>query len=119
MKEITRTTVMFQGVLKKKDRSILIIKEKEYKISDVLSKKLRLKNFLLGAETFILTWVYLLNIEKFRDIPFKGADPAVLTEGLALTFLFLFAVAGSFLVTSLLLIPEDISLLLEELDEDF
>jgi len=42
---------------------------------------------------------------KFEEIPFKGADPELVKEGLMMTFLFLGTVAVTFLLTSLLLLP--------------
>ena len=114
-----RSKVMFQGLLKKGDRSILTVGEKEYKIPETLTKKIRLKNFLLGSETLILTILYRFSMAKFEEIPFKGADPEIVKEALMMTFLFLGMVAVAFLLTSLLLLPEDIHLQLEEIDEDF
>lgn len=110
---------MFQGLLKKGDRSILTVGEKEYKIPETLTKKIRLKNFLLGFETLILTILYRFSMAKLEEIPFKGADPDIVKEALMMTFLFLGTVAVTFLLTSLLLLPEDIHLQLEEIDEDF
>jgi len=119
MKNITRSKIMFQGLLKKGDRSILTVGEKEYKIPEILTKKIRLKNFLLGSETLILSLIYLFSMERFDEIPFKGADPELVKEGLMMTFLFLGMVAVAFYLTSILLLPEDIHLQLEEIDEDF
>lgn len=110
---------MLQGELKKGDRTILTVGNSHYRIQKELSKKIRLKNILLGAETLILTILYRLAMRKFEEIPWKGADPALIGEGLLITFLFLGSLAAAFYLTSILLLPEDIHLQLEEIYKDF
>jgi len=110
---------MLQGELKKGDRSILKIGNRTYSIQKDFSKKIRLKNILLGAETLILTVLYRLSMRKFEEIPWKGADPELIGEGLLITFLFLGSLAAAFLLTSMALLPKDMENHLEELEEEY
>ena len=105
---------MLQGELKKGDPTILIAGNSHYRIEKELSKKIRLKNLLLGAETILLTVLYRLSMRKFEEIPWKGADPALIGEGLLITFLFLGSLAAAFLLTSMALLPKDMEHHLEE-----
>ena len=118
-KKPSRAKVMLQGELKKGDRTILTVGNSRYRIQKELSEKIRLKNILLGAETLILTILYRLAMRKFEEIPWKGADPALIGEGLMITFLFLGSLAAAFLLTSVVLLPEDMENHLEELEEAY
>ena len=88
-----------------------------YRITDEMADKMKLKSFLLFTETIALTLLYLFSMDKFRDIPFKGADGAVVREGLAYTLIFLFLMVIAFFLTSLLIIPVDVENHMRELDE--
>ena len=114
MKKLTRGKVMLNGMLKKGEKNVLEVGHKNYRITDELSKRIKIKNILLVFETVGLTFIYLLTIEKYRDIPFKGMSKELM-EGLNITFLFIFLVAAGFIITSMLLLPEDIENHTEEL----
>lgn len=115
MSKLTRRKVMLNGMLKKGNKDILVVGHKEYRISEELAKRIRIKNILLGLETIVYTFIYLFSIEKYRDMPFKGIDKYFM-EGLNKTFIFLFFVAAGFVITSLLLLPKDIEKYVEELE---
>lgn len=114
--KLTRRKVMLNGMLKKGKKNILEVGHKNYRISDELAKRIRIKNLLLSFETLVLTFIYLFSVEKYRDMPFKGMDKYFM-EGLNKTFIFLFLVATGFIITSLLLLPEDIEKHVEELEK--
>ncbi len=87
-----------------------------YRITDELGKKMKLKSFLLFVETLVLTLLYLLSMDRFRDIPFKDAPGSVIAEGLTYTLIFLILMVSGFILTSLLLIPRDVYEHMVELD---
>ncbi|WFA07824.1 hypothetical protein [Tissierella sp. Yu-01] len=113
--KLTRREVMLNGMIKKGKKNILEVGHKNYRITDELAKRIRIKNLLLGFETVVLTFIYLFSIEKYRDMSFKGMDKYFM-EGLNKTFVFLFLVAAGFIITSLMLLPKDIDNHVKELD---
>lgn len=106
---------MLNGTLKKGEKNILEVGQENYRITDELSKRIKIKNILLVLETVTLTFIYLLSIEKYRDIPFNGISKDLM-KGLNITFLFILLVTAGFISTSMLLLPEDIENHVEELE---
>lgn len=88
-----------------------------YRITDELAKKMKLKSVLLFVQTLVLTLFYLFTMDKFRDIPFKGTDGAVIAEGLTYTMIFLILMFSAFVITSVMIIPWDVADHMIELDE--
>lgn len=64
--------------------------------------------------TFVLTFIYLHSIEKFRDIPFEAENKHML-EGLSNTMLFLFFVVLGFCIDFPFSLPKDIEKHVEEI----
>ena len=118
MKPLTRKNVMFNGIMKKKSKDILVVGKKEFRITDSLVKRIKVKNWLLGLMTFILTFIYMFALEPLRDVPFEGVNELFL-DGLWMTFLFLAAIILGFVSLSLLLLPKDIEVeVIEEIYTD-
>lgn len=117
MKNITRRKVILNGVMKKGSTEILDVGRVSYRITEEMARRMKLKSALLFVQTIVLTLFYLFSIEKFRDIPFKGADGAVIAEGLTYTFIFLILMVSAFFITSVLTIPKDLEKHMTELDE--
>lgn len=112
--DLTKRKIMLEGMLKKGKENILVVGNKHYHISEELAKRIRIKNFLLSIETVVFSIMYLLSIEKYRDIPFKGMDK-YLTEGLSKTFVFLFFVVAGFILTSYFILPDGVEKHVEEI----
>ncbi|HCW73454.1 MAG TPA: hypothetical protein DHM90_06260 [Clostridiaceae bacterium] len=117
MKKITRRKVILSGVMKKGSPQIMDLGGDSYRITDELAKKMKLKSVLLFVQTLVLTLFYLFTMDKFRDIPFKGADGAVIAEGLTYTMIFLILMFSAFVITSVMIIPWDVADHMIELDE--
>lgn len=115
MKPLTRKNVMFNGIMKKRSKDILMVGKKEYRVTDFLAKRIQRKKWLLGLMTVIFTFIYMFALEPFRDIPFEGVNERFM-EGMSITFLFLAAIVLGFVSISLLLLPKDIE---EHVIEEF
>lgn len=107
MDNLTRRNVMIYGMMKKRKKNILEVKERNFLITDFLAKRIKLKKWLLGSMTFILSIIYFISIEQYNDIPFAEAETEVWIEGLTTTFLFMFSIVIGFIVISMILIPKD------------
>lgn len=93
--------------MKKGTKNILKIGKEHYKITNYLAKRIRIRMWLLGLMTVVLTFLYQLSLEQFREIPFAGMDNHFM-QGLKGTFLFLFSIIVGFILISVLTIPKNI-----------
>lgn len=95
--------------MKKHTKNILEVKDRNFLITDVLAKRIRLKKWLLGSMTLILSIIYFISIEQYNDIPFAEVESEVWIEALTTTFLFMLAIVIGFIVISMLLVPKDLN----------
>ena len=117
MSSLTRKQVMWNGVLEKGNKNILRVGIKKYRITNDFSKKVRLKNRIIGLMTAVFTFFYLFSIEKYREIPLEGNNELLL-QGLNLTFIFLFSIVSSFIIISLLILPKNMEQYIQEVGEE-
>ncbi|SEL37009.1 hypothetical protein SAMN04488700_0594 [Carnobacterium iners] len=108
MDRLTKRKIMFNGVMKKREKNVLEVGTKKYLITNFLAKRLRLKNWLLGLMTLVFSLIYLFSIEKYSNVPLDGANSYLLIEGLTTTFLFLFSIVIGFIAISVMLIPKEL-----------
>ncbi|MCC5894408.1 MAG: hypothetical protein JJU16_03030 [Alkalibacterium sp.] len=107
MNRLTKRDVMLKGVIKDRKKNILEVGKRRYLVTDYLIKTIRLKKWLLGLMTVLFSLAYHFNMGRYYDIPFAEAESVVIVEGLTITFLFMLAVVGGYILISIVLIPKD------------
>lgn len=86
----------------------MIVNEKEYRITDELSRKLKMIIWLLRIMIFTFSIVFFLSIEQYNDILFAEADPATIIDGVSIAIVFILAVALGAVIISHIMTPKNI-----------
>lgn len=107
MARLTRRDLMLKAIIKNRKKNIIEIGKRKYPVTDYLSKKNRLKKWVLGTMMMVLSFSYFFYMERYDDIPFAEAEVSVIVEGFTITFLFMFSVVVGFILISLMFIPKD------------